>query len=120
MNLLQRAVGRLNERLDGSASGLVTYARPSTGASIAVLASQGRTPYEQDTGAGVVVSFETTDFLISVAALAALGEPMLGDLITNGPDTYVVGSPTPQQNCFERIQLATRYRIHSKRQETAA
>jgi hypothetical protein len=121
-NRFDRAAARLDARLSGFASSLVTYTRPSTNQSVSILATPGRTPYEIDTGAGVLVPYESKDFIVSVADLILAGSPavpQVDDTITSNGKTYTVadlGSAASggMMKCYQSVALNLRYRIHTK------
>jgi hypothetical protein len=115
-NRFDRAASRLDARLSGFASSLVTYTRPSTGKSVTLLASRGQTPYEVNTESGVVVAFESRDFVVAALDLKLDGVaivPKKDDQITDGGRTYTVTDMGGQQ-CFQSVVQNLRFRIHTK------
>ncbi len=111
-NRMQEAVDHLKSRFDSHASMVVSYSRGST-VLADIPATTGRTPFNVEE-AGVLVAYESRDYMISAADLEGL-IPASGDLITeaNG-NVYVVAVPKPF-NVYESIGPdGTVFKIHTK------
>ena len=70
-DLLERASNWLEEQRRRHASRVVTYARGSR--TLDVLATIGKTLFEVDDGYGIVVRYESRDYLIQAADLVLDG-----------------------------------------------
>ena len=118
-DLLEKASDWLEAQRTQYASRVVTYARG--GLSVAVAATVGKTTFEIDDGYGVLVRYESRDFLVLAADLI-LGDgpttPERGDRIreTQGGTVFVYEVSAPGKEPCWRYSDAFRktFRIHSK------
>jgi hypothetical protein len=118
-NMLQRASDWLEEKRTLHASRVVTYVRGVQSANPP--ASIGRTVYDVDDGYGMLVRYESRDFLILVADLMFDGVPALpqrGDRIreTQGGTVFVYEVMAPGKDPPWRYSDPYRktFRIHTK------
>ena len=79
--LFEKATTWLKSKLAIGAGITVTYTRSST--SLSITAVVGRTVFNSGIdGPGLRIEYGERDYLITASALASLGEPQLGDRIT--------------------------------------
>ena len=121
-DLLAQASNWLEDQRSRYASHVVTYVRGSR--TLDVLATVGKTTFEVDDGYGVLVRYESRDFLILAADLAIQQQPFLpeqGDRIreTQGQATFVYEVTAPGKEPCWRYSDAYRktLRIHTKQVE---
>jgi hypothetical protein len=107
---MQEAVTKLTNAFNACASITVTYAQGFTTLT-GISATQGRTPYEILDG-GVVVPYESHDFIIAVADLAGL-TPKSNDTITDSSDRRFIVSMPGKMNVYESF-AGIAYKIHTK------
>jgi hypothetical protein len=118
-NLLTTGVAFLASQRALHMASSVTYARPSTGHTVSILATVGRSMGTVDTPAGTmrVVSNER-DYLITAADLilnGALTVPQRGDRITDAAGTWEV-QPMLGEPCYRFSDPhGVSLRIHTKR-----
>lgn len=101
-----------NRTLTGVA---VTYQRGES--SVSLTATRGRTEFETDDGAGMPLSYESADWLVSAADLVIGGEriePRQGDKVTDGGKVYEVLAPRGEPVWRWRDGGRSQMRIHSK------
>ena len=122
-DLLRRSSDWLEEKRTRHAASTVEYVRGSQ--SVDLLATVGKTAFEVDDGYGVLVRYESRDFLILAADLvlndmSAL--PQRGDRIreTQGGTTFVYEVTAPGKEPCWRYSDAWRktLRVHSKQIDT--
>lgn len=118
-NLLQQSSDWLEEQRTRHAASTVQYVRGSRSAE--VLGSIGKTTFEVDDGYGVLVRYESRDFLILAADLTLDGQPVFpqrGDRIreTQGGTVFVYEVTAPSKEPCWRYSDAFRqsFRIHTK------
>jgi hypothetical protein len=118
-DLLQQASDWLEEQRTRHASRAVAYARGSQSADL--LATVGKTTFEVDDGYGVLVRYESRDFLVLAVDLMLDGTPILperGDRIreTQAGQVFVYEVTAPGKEPCWRYSDAYRktLRIHSK------
>jgi hypothetical protein len=122
-NLLEKASDWLQAQRTRHASRVVTYARG--GLSVDIAATIGKTTFEIDDGYGVLVRYESRDFLVLAADLI-LGDgpttPERGDRIreTQGGQVFVYEVTAPGKEPCWRYSDPYRktFRIHSKQVAT--
>ena len=91
------------------------YSRGSE--SVEVQATVGTTTFEVDDGYGVIVKWESRDFLITAADLVIAGEPVKpqrGDRITDSGKVYEVMAPGKEDVCRPSDPYGVTLRIHTK------
>ena len=122
-DLLENASAWLEEKRTRYASRVVAYARGPQ--SVEVSATIGKTVFEVDDGYGVLVRYESRDFLLLTADLVIGGEPIVpqrGDRIreTQGSTTFVYEVTAPGKEPAWRYSDPYRktLRIHTKQVET--
>lgn len=122
-NLLQKASEWLENQRTRHAASTVEYVRGGLAAD--VLASIGKTTFEIDDGYGVLVRFESRDFLILTADLVVNGEsilPQRGDRIreTQGTTVLVYEVTAPgKEPCWRFSDVFRKtLRIHTKQIDT--
>lgn len=97
-----------------SASRSVVYSRGTTSATVS--ATIGRSTWELETSPGIIVRYESRDFLIQTADLVAFGEPQRNDKITEDSAVYEVMGPGASQPYFRYSdQYFKVLRIHTKK-----
>ena len=116
-DILQTGAAWLTEMNTTHRGRTVTYKRGDTTASVPAVS--GRTVFEVPTDFGVYEKVQSSDYLITVAALAAFDEPLAGDQVrdTIGDTTHIfeVMAPGPEP-VFRYTDAARRtFRIHTKR-----
>lgn len=95
----------------------VSYERPGTGTIASVIASPGRTEWEQDESEAGLVTFESRDFLIDADALnfgSGATEPQRGDLITFDGQPYECMNPAGAPPWRYTDAYERTFRIHTK------
>jgi hypothetical protein len=119
VDLLEQSSAWLDGQRKKYLSRPVTYSRAED--EVEVLATVGKTTFNIDSGAGVVESFESRDFLILAADLMLGGVPVApqrGDRITEtqGDQTFVYEVMGPgQELCWRWSDPYRRaMRIHTK------
>lgn len=125
MSLRSRGRNALNRRMGVSAGVAVSYVRGAARIEIAAedgtaWVGQNRFSQQAPTPGGASLIWGDRDYKITVAVLAALGEPQEGDCITetiNGTTvTFRVQQPDNGEPCFRYADPGrTVYRIHVKR-----
>ena len=122
-DLLQRGSDWLEDRRTKHATRMVVYQRgaPGVGASVEVQATIGRTEFDVDNGAGVLLRVESRDYLILTTDLVLDGEqtpPKQGDFICEhiGEREYVYEVMAPGGAPHFRFSDPYRrtLRIHTK------
>ena len=84
IDLLQRGSDWLEDQRTKHATRVIVYQRGEGGSSVEVQATIGKTEFDVDNGAGVLLRVESRDYLILTADLVLDGEqtaPKQGDLI---------------------------------------
>ena len=107
------ATAALAQALAGACGLAVTYRRGET--AVDVTAWRSYRTGEVDDGTGILVEFESWDWLVPAAALGALGLPRPGDRI-EAPDAciYEVLGPTGRRHFQYSDAAKTLLRIHTK------
>lgn len=93
----------------------VAYTRGAT--SVTITAVLGRTLFASNEEGGPRVEFGDRDYLVNVAALAALGfgEPRVGDRVTDAGLTFEVQTPDVGEPAWRYSDPGrTDYRLHTK------
>ena len=104
----------------------VVYRRQSGGSTqdLPVLATVGRTTFEVVSAGGVIDRVDSRDYLVSSAALAALGGPQRGDRVIEviGGARHTAEVTAPGRESHWRWSDPNRlcYRIHTKHLTTEA
>lgn len=115
-DLLSAGLSWLSTQQRASVSQTVTYSRAAQTKSLA--ATLANTEFVGEGADGVVLRWQSQDFLISAADLILGGSttlPRTGDRITWGTEVYEVLPPDGGE-CFKRCDPAgVRLRIHTKR-----
>jgi hypothetical protein len=118
-DLLERASNWLEEQRRRHASRVVTYVRG--GRTLDVLATIGKTLFEVDDGYGVVVRYESRDYLIQAADLVLDSQalvPQRGDRVreVQGSTTFIyeVTAPGKEPAWRHSDPYRTALRIHTK------
>ena len=124
-NLLEKASNWLEDRRTRYAASPVEYVRGAQSAELP--ATVGKTTFEVDDGYGVLVRYESRDFLVQAADLVLDAAPVLpqrGDRIreTQGQQVFVYEVTAPGKEPCWRYSDPYRQtlRIHSKQVETEA
>lgn len=117
-DLLALGLEHLADQLDAFAAQTVVYSRRMSGQTktAAVLATKGRSIFEQQDEAGAVTRFESVDWLISPALLVLDGSqrlPAAGDRISAGGLVYEV-MPFGAEPSYRVDPHRTKIRIHTK------
>ena len=101
---------RIALRMAGHA---VTYARGET--TLQRRAIPAQSVWDEQSDGYSVRAATSRDYLLQASAIAALGEPVSGDTITDGTEKYEVASPDGERpwRYVDRGQLW--YRVHTKR-----
>jgi hypothetical protein len=122
-DLLERASNWLEEQRRRHASPVVPYARGSR--TLDGVATIGKTLFEVDDGYGIVVRYESRDYLIQAADLVLDSEPFVpqrGDRIqeVQGSTTFVYEVTAPGKEPAWRYSdpYRTALRIHTKQVES--
>ncbi len=114
-NRMARAVSHLADRFMDFASETVSYTRGAL--SVAVQATRGRTPFERLDG-GVVVAFESADFIIKWSLLTFDGSavviPRAGDRITDANGKVFEVNVPDNSAVYESIGGNLVVKIHTK------
>lgn len=120
---LQTAVRSAAATLQQSAGVTISYRRGA--ASVTLTAVPGRTPFEQTTSTGMLLQFESRDWLITASELlldSVVVTPQLGDEIreTVGAVTHIyrVLEHNGQPAWRYCDQYRTRLRVHTKHHTT--
>ena len=104
----------------------VVYRRQNGGLTqeLPLLATVGRTTFEVVSAGGVIERVDSRDYLISSAALAALGAPQRGDrvieVIGGSRHTAEVAAPGRESHWRWSDPIRQCYRIHTKHLTTEA
>jgi len=121
IDLLQRGSDWLEDQRTKHATRSVVYQRGEGGSSIEVQATIGKTQFDVDNGAGVLLRVESRDYLILTTNLVLDGEqtaPKQGDLIreTVGEREYVyeVMAPGGAPHFRHSDPYRKTLRIHTK------
>lgn len=125
-NLFQRADAFVRTKRKQIASCEGKYVRAET--ELAVSVTVGRSAHDQISGDGPILSYQSDDFLIDVADLAALGPPRRGDVVKylsiSGEWLVYEVLPVGGDECFRYADGSRSvYRIHGKlfvREDTEA
>lgn len=118
MNRLLRGAQRLSARMEATSSQDITYTRGAT--TLEVKAVLGRHLFAFVNPAGADERVATTDFIVTVAALASLGEPERGDRVrfvdpvTGDTHLHEVLAPNAEPHWRWADEFHTAYRIHTK------
>ena len=114
MTLFARARDWLTPTVQRAAGVEVTYARGGT--TLTVTALQGRTVFASQQEGGPRIEFGDRDYLIPATALTVLGDPQIGDRVTDGGEVYEVLTPGTGEPSWRWSDPAhSTYRIHTKR-----
>lgn len=115
-DLLSTGAAWLHATLEANAAHPVVYRRGVQ--EIPVNATVGRTPFRIEDG-GVSLRIETRDFIITAAAMAALGLPnradQISETIAGVTVTYEVYAPGGEPEWRWSGPDRTRFRIHTQR-----
>lgn len=121
MGLMQRGMAMLNRVMGQTAGVAITYARALESVAITVESGGAWVGLSDDRSVrneGTRVEFSDRDYLVTVEAIAELGEPQEGDRITetiNGVVCLFEVRPTDVGPAWEWSNAErTRYRIHTK------
>ncbi len=115
VDLIKDGVDWFRAKLKENAGQSIAYTRGPN--SVTLTATIGETDYEKEDAHGVIIRFESRDFIIDASDLLLNGSvvtPQDGDTITYGGETYEVlsldgGRPYEPTDPYE-----TQWRIHTK------
>ena len=115
VDLIKEGVDWFRDKLKANAGQSITYTRGPNSATLT--ATIGETEYEKEDAHGVIIRFESRDFLIDAADLildSVTVNPQDGDKITYGGETYEAlsldgGRPYEPTDPYE-----TQWRVHTK------
>ena len=121
MDMLSAGASWLTGQLKAAAGTTITYTRGNTDAEI--VATIGRSTFEQQNQSGVLERWESRDYLIAAADLP-FGDPQRGDQITEPQGgelvTYEVSSPRGVPEWHYGDAFRSIVRVHAVQTEAGA
>lgn len=119
-DLIKDGVDWFRSKLKAKAGVTITYTRGPN--SVSVTATVGRTEYEREEASGVVLRFESRDFIVEADDLilnSVTVKPQDGDKIVYNGETYEVLSLDGARPYEPTDNYETQWRIHTKQIVTA-
>ena len=121
MDMLSHGASWLTGQLKAAAGTTITYSRGNTDAEI--VATIGRSTFEQQNQSGVIERWESRDYLIAATDLP-FGDPLRGDQITETQGgelvTYEVASPRGVPEWHYGDAFRSIVRVHAVQSEAGA
>ena len=115
MSMLSDATKWLHDQAHNHLADTVTYRRGELEVSLA--ATVGRSEFEIERETGVIVSFESRDYIFRVSDLVLGGEtvePLAGDCIVEAGRIYEVMAPGDRPAWRWSDPFHTAFRVHTK------